>query len=98
MYARVATFDGSDGTVAAEDIRQRIESEGGLPPGLPAKGLLILSDPDGNRSIAITLFETEEDYRRGDETLGGAPAGSHGDEEGSRTSVGKYEVALELQL
>ncbi len=98
MYARVAAFEGGDGTRAAQDIRQRIESEGGPPPCLPAKRLLILSDPEGDRSIAITLFESEDDYRQGDETLRQMPAAAHQENRGRRASVARYEVALDLEL
>ena len=68
MYARVATFEGGDGAKAAAEINARNEAEGGPPPGLPAKRLMILSG-EGGKSLAITFFETEEDYRQGNETL-----------------------------
>ena len=39
----------------------------------------------------ILFFETEDEYRRGDEALNAMPAG---DTPGTRTSVAKYEVAF----
>ena len=45
------------------------ETEGGPPPGLPAKKLMILNDAEGKKTMAIAFFDSEEDYRQGDETL-----------------------------
>jgi hypothetical protein len=55
---------------------------------------MVLYDPDGQRSLAIVLFDNEEDYRRGDAALGAMPAG---DTPGSRRSVDKYTVAIRMQ-
>jgi hypothetical protein len=96
MYARVATFEGGDGAKAAAEIRARNEAEGGPPPGLPAKKLLILS-AEGGKSLAITFFETEEDYRQGDETLNSMSPPSGDNDMGQRAGVEKFEVALELE-
>jgi hypothetical protein len=63
---------------------------------VPAKGLLLLQDLEGGRAIAITLFETEEDYRQGDATLN--TMSPPGDGMGSRVAVDKYEVALEFEF
>ena len=68
MYARVARWEGGE----ADAIRrsaERIGSETGPPEGVPAKGFLLLIDPEGGRGLAIGLFETEDDLRQGDETL-----------------------------
>ena len=51
----------------------------------------MLHDPEGERSLVILFFETEEDYRQGDETLNAMPAG---ETLGRRTSVTRYDVAL----
>jgi hypothetical protein len=96
MYARVATFEGGDGAKAAAAIRAQNEAEGGPPPGLPAKKLLIL-DNEGGKSLAITFFETEDDYRQGDETLNSMSPPSGDDSMGGRAAVEKYEVVLELE-
>jgi len=52
---------------------------------------MILHDPGSESALAILLFETQQDYDRGDEVLNAMPA-----EEtvGKRTGVAKYEVAL----
>jgi hypothetical protein len=55
----------------------------------------MLIDPDGGRSIAIGLFETEEDLRKGDETLNAMSPSR--DDVGRRTSVETYEVAVDVR-
>jgi hypothetical protein len=97
MYARVARWEGADPQTlrtSAEEIRA--DAESGPPEGLPAKGLLLLHDLEGGRAVAITLFETEEDYRQGDETLNSMspPGGGMG----RRVAVDKYEVAAQLEV
>jgi hypothetical protein len=98
MYARVVRWEGSDAEMleqTAKEIRARAESQGGPPEGVPAKGLLLLNDGENGRSLAISLFDTEDDYREGDETLNSMdpPAGGMG----RRVSVEKYEVAVQLE-
>ena len=46
--------------------------------------------------MAISLFETEEDLRRGDETLNAMSP--PGDGMGRRTSVEIYEVATDVRM
>lgn len=97
MYARVARWEGADAETlkrSADEIRA--EAESGPPEGLPAKGLWLLHDLEGGRAMAITLFETEEDYRQGDATLNSMSP--PGDGMGKRVAVDKYEVALELDV
>ena len=70
MYARVAKWEGADGSAlrsSGEQLNERAAS--GPPEGVPAKGFLMLMDPESGRSLAISLFESEEDMRKGDETL-----------------------------
>jgi hypothetical protein len=43
----------------------------------------------------ILFFDSEEDYRRGDEVLSAMPAG---DTPGQRTGVAKYEVAMRMTM
>jgi hypothetical protein len=98
MYARVARWEGADGQAlrrTAEEMSSRAAS--GPPPGVPANGFLMLIDPDSGRSLAVSLFETEEDLRTGDEALN-AMNPDAGDDVGKRTSVEKYEVAVDVRL
>jgi hypothetical protein len=88
-YARVVSFEGVDQS-RIQQLKQQIE-EGERPEGIPASEIMVLHDPEGQKSLAIVFFETEDDYRQGDATLDAMPAS---DTPGNRTSVTKYEVAV----
>jgi hypothetical protein len=90
--ARVVTFEGVDKARMEEMDR---EMQGGSPPeGFPPAEIVVLHDPEAETSVAIVFFETEDDYRRGDEILNAMPAG---DTPGQRTSVKKYDVATRMK-
>jgi hypothetical protein len=90
-FARVVSFDGVNSDRMAEMQR---EMEGGdRPDNVPAKEIVVLHDPEAEKSLVILFFETEDDYRQGDEALNAMPAG---DTPGQRTSVGKYQVAARM--
>ncbi len=96
MYARVARFEGGEADAIrqnAQEIASRAES--GPPEGVPAKGFLLLIDPDNGRGLGIGLFETEEDLRKGDEVLNSMSPPSEG--MGRRASVETYEVAVDVR-
>lgn len=98
MYARVARWEGADPKAleeSAAEIRARAESEGGPPPGVPAKEFLLLHDRAAGKAIAITLFETEDDYREGDTTLNSMSPPGEG--MGNRISVEKFELAVHVE-
>ena len=89
--ARVVTFEGVSADRMAEMNR---EMESGEPPeGLPSAELLVLHDPDEEKSLVVVMFENEDDYRKGDEILNAMPTG---DTPGRRTSVAKYNVAMRM--
>ena len=91
--ARVVSFDGVTKDRIAEMER---EMSGGEPPeGLPAKEVIVLHDPEGEKSLAIVFFDNEDDYRRGDETLNAMPTD---DTPGQRTSVTRYDVAIRMSV
>jgi hypothetical protein len=90
--ARVVTFEGVSTDRMAEMDREM--SEGQPPEGVPSSELIVLHDPEAEQSIVIIIFETEDDYRRGDEVLSAMPAG---DTPGRRTSVTKYNVAARMK-
>jgi hypothetical protein len=89
--ARVVTFDGVS-KQRLDELKQEME-EGGRPDEIPAKEIVVLHDPDAERSVVILFFDSEDDYTRGDEALNAMPAG---DTPGQRTSVAKYEVASRM--
>jgi hypothetical protein len=98
MYARVVRWEDADAEAmerTASEIRARAESQGGPPEGVPAKGLLILNDGEGGRSLSISFFETEDDYREGDETLNSMNPPGEGF--GKRVAVEKYVVAVQVE-
>jgi hypothetical protein len=98
MYARVVRWEDAEAAAleqSAAEIRKQAEAAGGPPEGVPAKGLLLLQDREGGRAIAISLFETEDDYREGDETLNSMSPPGEG--MGRRVAVDKYEVAVQLE-
>jgi hypothetical protein len=89
--ARVVTFDG-----VSKDRMQEMQKdmdEGQPPEGFPAAEMIALHDPDAEKSVVILIFETEDDYKKGDEILNAMPAG---DTPGQRTSVTKYNVAMRM--
>jgi hypothetical protein len=91
MYARVAKWEGGDAEAmrrSAEEINSRASS--GPPEGVPAVGFLLLVDPDNGRGLAVSLFESEEDRQKGDETLNSMSPPDEG--LGRRSSVENYEV------
>jgi hypothetical protein len=89
--ARVVTFEGVSKD-RVEEMRREM-SEQDRPDDVPASELLVLHDPESERSLVVVFFENEDDYRRGDETLSAMPAG---DTPGRRTSVAKYDVAIRM--
>ena len=89
--ARVVSFDGVSSERMAE--KQREMQEGARPEDVPAKEIVVLHDPEASKALVVLFFETEEDFRRGDETLNAMPAS---DTPGQRTSVAKYDVAFRM--
>jgi hypothetical protein len=88
-YARVVSFEG----VTAERIAQltRDVEQGEKPAELPATELTILHDPDAETALAITFFDTEDDYQKGDAFLSAMPTDNT---PGRRASITKYTVAV----
>jgi hypothetical protein len=87
--ARVVIFDG-----VSKDRMDAMGSEmqGQDPPeGLNAKEIVVLHDPEAERSMVVVFFENEDDYRQGDEVLNSMDPG---DTPGNRTSVTRYDVAF----
>ncbi len=96
MFARVAKWEGGDPDAirrAAEQVAS--EAASGPPEGVRAKAFLLLIDPENARQIGVTLFETEEDLRKGDEVLNSMNPPEEGI--GRRTSVEMYEVAVDVR-
>ena len=90
--ARVVTFEGVT-RERIEQLRAEIGGSEGPPDEVPATELLILHDPDGERSLAIMLFENESDYDRGEAALEAMPTEAT---PGRRVSIERYEVAVRM--
>jgi hypothetical protein len=90
--ARVVTFDGV--SKDRMDQMDREMQEGQPPEGFPSAEVIVLHDPEAAKSLAVVIFENEDDYRAGDAILSAMPAG---DTPGQRTSVTKYDVATRMK-
>jgi len=90
--ARVVSFEGVSKD-RMDEMNREIE-QGERPADIPASEIVVLHDPDTDKSLVVLFFENEDDYQRGDETLNAMPAG---DTPGQRTSVSKYNVAMRMQ-
>jgi hypothetical protein len=91
MYARVATFESDPANVddAIELVRSEVASD--TPEGLEGAKMMMLVDRQSGKGLGITLFESEEAMRRGDEALNAmSPGGSE-----RRTSVEFFEVPVQ---
>lgn len=99
MHARVATFEGGDPAKVRETIASIDDqaASSGPPEGVPATALLILNKPDDGKTIAIGLFETEEDLRKGHETLSAMDPPVAGGM-GNRVSVELFEVPVKFEV
>ena len=89
--ARVVSFDGVSSDRMAEMQQEMQGSE--RPENVPAKEIVVLHDPEAEKSLVILFFENEDDYRQGDEVLN---AMSAADTPGTRTAVTKYDVAFRM--
>ena len=92
MYARVATFESDPAKVddAINLVRAEVES-GDTPPGLEGAKMLMLVDRESGKGLGVTLFESEEAMRRGDEALNAMSPGANE----SRTGVEFFEVPVQ---
>src|SRR5580704_14114900 len=91
-YARVATFEADRAAIDA--MVSRINAEDGAPEGVPATRITVLADRAAGKLVVAVRFGSEEDLRKGAETL---DAMSPPPDIGSlrRVSVEVYEVVLE---
>jgi hypothetical protein len=106
MYVRAARFEGMEASQIDEEIaalRRQIEAASGgeMPEGAPPEAKVLMEtvvrfmqlvDRESGTSLALSFCRTEDDLRRADEALDAMspPAGA-----GRRTSVDRYEVAID---
>jgi hypothetical protein len=91
MYARIATFESDPGTIddAIELVRKEVD--GDTPEGLEGARMMMLVNRETGKGLGVTLFDSEDAMRRGDEALNNMSPGATE----RRTSVEFYEVPVE---
>ena len=94
MYARLATFESDPSQIDGAIEMVRKEVAGGTPPGLEGAKMLMLVDRQSGKGIGITLFESEEAMRRGDEALNAMNPGNNE----RRTGVEFFEVPVQTAI
>jgi hypothetical protein len=91
----MATFQVDDAAKVDEEsaTTRRYLQGGTLPEGIPATGFLMLVDREAGKLVEVLLFESDEDLRKGDETMNSYAPG-----EGSmhRVSVERFDVPVRL--
>ena len=90
MYARLATFESDPARLDEAISMVRDEVAGGTPAGLEGAKMLMLINRETGKGIGVTLFESEEAMRRGDEALNAMNPGATE----RRTSVEFFEVPV----
>ena len=91
MYARVATFESDPADIDSAIEMVRGEVQGDTPGGLQGAKMLMLIDRSSGKGVGITLFDSEEAMRQGDEALNAmSPGGSE-----RRVSVEFFEVPVQ---
>ncbi|MDX6523909.1 MAG: hypothetical protein QOI17_1422 [Gaiellales bacterium] len=90
MYARVATFESDPANVDQAISMVRDEVAGDTPAGLEGAKMLMLVNRETGKGVGVTLFESEDAMRRGDEALNAMNPGS-GER---RTAVEFFEVPV----
>ncbi|HET7171380.1 MAG TPA: hypothetical protein VFI18_07075 [Gaiellales bacterium] len=91
MYARVATFESDPADVDRAIEMVRGEVQGDTPGGLQGARMMMLIDRSSGKGVGITLFDSEEAMRKGDEALNAmSPGGTE-----RRVSVEFFEVPVQ---
>jgi len=89
VYARVATFQSDPADIDRAIEMVRTEVAGDTPAGLEGARMLMLVDRASGKGYGITLYDTEDAMRRGDEALKAMPGAG-----GTRLAVEFFEVPV----
>ena len=89
--ARVVSFDGVS-SERMQEMKSRMD-EGDRPDDVPATEILVLHDPESEKSMVVLFFDSDADYAQGDAALN---AMDTGDTPGTRTAVKKYQVVSRM--
>ena len=91
MYARIARFQMDPAQIDDAISMVRDEAAGDPPAGLEGAKMLMLVNRETGEGLGVSLFESEEAMRRGDEALNAMnPSG-----DAQRTAVDFYEVPVQ---
>jgi hypothetical protein len=92
MHARVATFESDPAKIdEAIDLGRGEVESGDTPAGLEGAKMLMLVNRETGKGLGVTLFESGDAMRRGDEALNAMNPGASE----RRTSVEFYEVPVQ---
>jgi hypothetical protein len=91
VYARIATFESDPANIDAAIEMVRKEVAGDTPAGLEGAKMLMLVNRETGKGLGVTLFDSEDAMRRGDEALNAMSPGTTE----RRTSVEFYEVPVQ---
>jgi hypothetical protein len=91
--ARVVSFEGVSKD-RMDEMKQQMD-QGEQPEGLPATEIIVLHDADAEKSLVLLFFDSEDDYRKGDEVLNAMPAD---ETPGRRASVTKFDVVQRMSV
>ena len=91
MYARVATFESDPAKVDDAIAMIRAQVDGEVPQGLEGAKMLMLVNRETGKGVGVTLFDTEDAMRLGDEALNAMNPGSTE----RRISVEFFEVPIQ---
>jgi hypothetical protein len=94
MWARIARFDGDPETIDGrlERLNAMIESRD-FPSELEGSRLLLLVDRESGGMLGLTLFDSEEAMRKGDEAMNRGAGRA-----GTRSAVEFYEVPIDTTI
>lgn len=93
MHARVVRFSGvTDETIGR--VVAQVEESGGPPPGVNSPRMQLFRDPDQGTALFIGYFANGDDLRAADEVF---EQMEPGDTPGSRESVDRCELVLEME-
>jgi hypothetical protein len=92
-YVRVATFEAD--AAALDGLVKAINSEDGPPEGVPAKSIMVLTDRAAGKLRSVVRFGSEDDLRKGSETLDAMTPPP--DANIRRVSVESFKIELEKQ-
>jgi hypothetical protein len=94
MHMRVVRFTDVDPD-RVEAMMSRIDESEGPPPGVSATGLQVLLDRDQRTAVVVQQFASAEDMTASEAVFDSMDAG---DTPGTRASVDRCELSLDLQM